>query len=682
MKKSGSVRNSFVIIVFIILVSAFLFSSVTYANAVTTWAKIYGGSYNDSISSIKLTKDGGYIAAGMTLSFGAGGVDSWILKLDQGGNIQWQKTYGGSSYDSVYVIQQTLDEGYIMAGSSFSYGTGWYDAWILKLDSSGTIQWQKIYSAGSSISKINSIQQTPDGGYIAVADVSDKLYGDASLLKLDGNGNIQWQKTYHFSNDNRFNAVQLTSDGGYIVAGSIYTLYRNYGDVWVLKFDSNGNNQWQKTYGGSSSEFAYDVKQTIDGGYIVAGKTYSFGAGFYDSWILKLDADGAVQWQKTYGGSGDDSLNSIQQTSDGGYIASGHSTSFNASYQDNNDLFVLKIDASGDIQWQKTYGDSNTDFSRYFESANIGENIQQTTDGGYIVADYARDSGVRPYPIDIWVLKLDSYGYISGCATEFIRDSDATVVNTDAVVKDVVATELNITISPQTSNGNVADTNVTPYSVCYAADPDISVNPTSLDFGAVELPSSFSQPVTISNSGSASLAISAITIEGENASAFSQTNNCGTVEADGSCYATVTFTPISIGIKTATLSIDSDDPDTPTAYVPLMGEGIDIIPPTVSISTSSNFLWPPNHKMVDVVVGGSATDDGAGIASVEITVTDEYGAYNMTVPAFGSTIQLEAWRAGTDKDGRKYTITAVATDNAGNRSMADTIVLVPHDMRK
>ena len=342
----------------------------------------------------------------------------------------------------------------------------------------------------------------------------------------------------------------------------------------------------------------------------------------------------------------------------------------------------MKIDASGDIQWQKTYGDGNTDFSRYFASANIGENIQQNTDGGYIVADYARDSGVRPYPIDIWVLKLDSYGYISGCATEFIRDSDATVVNTDAVVKDVVATELNITISPQTSNGNVADTNVTPYSVCYAADPDISVNPTSLDFGAVELPSSFSQPVTISNSGSASLAISAITIEGENASAFSQTNNCGTVEVDGSCYATVTFTPIATGVKTATLRIDSDDPDTPTVYVPLSGEGIDTTPPTVSVSTTSNVLWPPNHKMVDVVVGGSATDDGAGIASVEITVTDEYGAYNMTVPAFGSTIQLEAWRAGTDKDGRKYTITAVATDNAGNRSMADTIVLVPHDMRK
>jgi uncharacterized delta-60 repeat protein len=318
------------------------------ASGNAAWQKTYGGSGYEGAHSIQQTSDGGYIVAGHTHSFSAGWADAWVLKLDSSGNAAWQKTYGDTDHDAAHSIQQTSDGGYIVAGYTHSFGAGRDDAWVLKLDASGNAAWQKTYG-GSHHDVAHSIQQTSDGGYIVAGYTRSFGAGsdDAWVLKLDASGNAAWQKTYGGSGYDFAHSIQQTSDGGYILAG--YTDSFGAGhhrDMWVLKLDTSGNAAWQKTYGGSGGDSANSIQQISDGGYIVAGNTRSFGAGNSDAWILKLDASGNAAWQKTYGGSGYDFAHSIQQTSDGGYILAGNTHSFGAGYYD---TWVLKLEADGVI---------------------------------------------------------------------------------------------------------------------------------------------------------------------------------------------------------------------------------------------------------------------------------------------------------------------------------------------
>jgi len=313
----------------------------------TEWAKTYGGSGSEDARSIQQTADGGYIVAGSTASSGAGSSDAWVLKLNSNGNVTWQKTYGGSDNDYALFIQQTADGGYIVVGQTESFGAGSRDAWVLKLDSNGNVTWQKTYG-GSGNEYGYSIQQTPDGGYIVAWGTASFGAGlrDAWVLKLDSNGNVTWQKAYGGSGYDFAGSIQQTADGGYIVEGYADSFGAGSYDAWVLKLDSNGNVTWQKTYGGSGSEVANSIQQTADGGYIVVGQTDSFGAGSYDAWVLKLDSNGNVTWQKTYGGSGSEDAHSIKQPADGGYMVAGATDSFGAG---SSDAWVLKLDSNGEI---------------------------------------------------------------------------------------------------------------------------------------------------------------------------------------------------------------------------------------------------------------------------------------------------------------------------------------------
>jgi type II secretory pathway pseudopilin PulG len=206
-----------------------------------SWQKTYGGSGYDSASSIQQTKDGGYIFAGWTESSGAGGKDVYIIKLDKNGNKVWEKTYGGSGDDSASSIQQTSDGGYIVAG------------------------WTRSFGAGGS---------------------------DIYIIKLDGNGNSVWERTYGGIKDDEAYSIQQTTDGGYIFAGWTESLGAGGRDVYIIKLDENGNKIWEKTFGGSDWDTAYSIQQTTDGGYIVAGRTDSFGEGYWDVYIIKLDKFG------------------------------------------------------------------------------------------------------------------------------------------------------------------------------------------------------------------------------------------------------------------------------------------------------------------------------------------------------------------------------------------------------
>ncbi len=317
------------------------------AEAGSKWAKAAIGSATEMWLSVDQTSDGGYIVAGFTYSFGAGSADAWCLKLDSAGNPTWQKAYGGSNSDWLGSVQQTSNGGYVLAGYTMSSGFGSADAWCLRLDGSGNPSWQKTFGV-SDDDILVSIQQASDGGYVVAGYTKSFGAGayDAWCMKLDGSGSLSWQRTYGGALDDVGLSVGQTSDGGYVLAG--YTLSFGAGsyDGWCLKLDSSGNPSWQKTYGGSSVELFTSVGQMSDGGYIVTGSTHSFGAGSYDGWCLKLDSSGNPAWQKTYGTAGADDLQTAVQTSDGGFIMAGESSSFGAGSMD---AWGLKLDSGGEI---------------------------------------------------------------------------------------------------------------------------------------------------------------------------------------------------------------------------------------------------------------------------------------------------------------------------------------------
>ena len=353
--------------------------------------KTFGGNSKDKAYSIQQTTNGGYIIAGCTTSFGAGGYDLYILKLNLDGSLAWQKTFGGNRDDVAYSIQQTTDGGYIVAGSTYSFGAGSSDLYIVKLDSNGTLIWQKTFGGGLE-DFAYFIQQTTDGGYIVAGYTNSFGSGgyDVYVLKLNSDGGLAWQKTFGGNGDDYSYSIQQTTDGGYIIAGYTTSFGSGGRDVYVLKLNSDGDLAWQKTFDGDE---AYSVQQTTDGGYIVAGYAWPFGSGVY---VLKLNPSGDLQWQKTFGGEPSDKAYSIQQTTDGGYIIAGTKGTFGP---DSRDVYILKLNSDGTLAWQKKYVGSNDDYAY---------SIQQTTDGGYIVAGSTNSFGAGWE--DVYILKLDSNG--------------------------------------------------------------------------------------------------------------------------------------------------------------------------------------------------------------------------------------------------------------------------------
>jgi hypothetical protein len=413
MKQSGTksfiLGNLFVVLLFLL----------SFTNAHAQWAYTYGGAGYDFARVVNQTEDGGYIVAAETNSFGAGNYESWITKLDEDGIVTWQKTYGGSGNEIAYSVQQVQEGGYIVVGRTASFGAGNDDLWILKLDNNGNVTWQKTYG-GTGDDGAYSFYQTQGGGYIVVGWTASFGAGsnDIWILKLDVSGNVTWEKTYGGTGYDTAYSVQQTREGGYIVAGRTNSFGAGNDDIWILKLDSNGNVTWQKAYGGTGNEYAFAVRQTLDEGYIVAGYTNSFGAGNDDIWILKLDSNGNVTWQKAYGGTGNDSLSSFDQTQEGGYIVVGGTSSFGSG---DSDFWILKLDSSGNIIWEKTYGGAGYDYAL---------SVRQVQDGGYITAGYTNSFPQGNY--GSWILKLDDTGSIGSCPFEGI--STASVTDTAAMV--------------------------------------------------------------------------------------------------------------------------------------------------------------------------------------------------------------------------------------------------------
>ncbi len=427
---------TFILIILLILPDRFV-----HAQSFIQWQKSYGGTSTEYGYAIDTTNDGGYIVAGSSFSNDGdvtgnhGNADYWIVKLGSTGDIQWQKSLGGTGTENPYSIEQTTDGGYIVAGSSTSNNGdvtgnhGSTDYWVVKLKSTGTIQWQKSLG-GSGAEKAYSIQQTADDGYI-VAGYSESNEGDVSgnhgnsdiwVVKLDSTGSLKWQKSLGGSGSDDAFSIQQTNDRGYIVAGWSSTndgqVTGNHGslDYWVVKLDSTGILLWQKSLGGTSIDEAYAIQQSDDGGYIVAGSSQSNNGdvtgnhGHEDYWVIKLDSSGTLKWQKSLGGSYIDQAYSIKKTADKGCIVAGTTwlntgvTISDGDVTGNHgwqDYWVVKLDSTGTLQWQKCYGGS------YGDNAN---SMQLTGDGGCIVvgSTNSNDGDVTAgYGNgDFWVVKL------------------------------------------------------------------------------------------------------------------------------------------------------------------------------------------------------------------------------------------------------------------------------------
>ncbi len=417
------------------------------------WAMLYGGSGNDWANSVQQTSDGGYIVAGYTESFGEGLWDIWILKLSFAGDIEWQRTYGGLQNEEAYSIQETADGGYIVAGYTDSFGLGNKDIWVLKLTSEGDIEWQRTIG-GSGNEWASSIQQTSDDGYIIGGNSDSFGSGEVGFLviKLTALGSDVWQEYYTPFVNGYLRSVQETSDGGYITAGQIYPSLNNSIDLLILKLDSIGRIEWKRYYGGSQDEWANAIQETEDGGYFVAGYTESFGAGNLDFWVLKLTSDGDIDWERAFGGSGDDWANSAQQTSDGGFIVAGSSDSFGAGL---SDFWLLKLSSLGNIDWEMAYGD-------------VGEeaafSIQQTDgDPGYVVA--GTTNSYSPGDLNILVLKLNPGGEIDlSCSLEGV--SSASVASTGATYREANISFQATSLDPQITSIIPQESAADTYKVC------------------------------------------------------------------------------------------------------------------------------------------------------------------------------------------------------------------------
>ena len=349
------------------------------ASGAVQWKKPYGGSDYELAYDIQQTPDGGYIFAGVTysnnwqVSGNHGLSDMWVVKIDSNGVVQWQKTLGGTDIDEARAIRQTLDGGYVVAGytesedGDVSHFRGGRDYWVVKLSNLGEIEWERTFG-GSGFDLCHSIAVCSDGGYI-VAGQSDSQDGQVSspieigsdywVVKLNFDGKIEWEKSLGGnSSDYAFEVLENRIGGGYTVFGHAHgntgQISGNHGkyDYWLVNLDETGEIVWQNSFGGSGEDYAGSFSQTSDGGYILIGGTRSSDGdvvgndGGADMWVVKTDALGQLEWQKPLGGTKAEFGRAVQQTTDGGYIATGYSWSNDGDVTENkgrNDIWVVKL---------------------------------------------------------------------------------------------------------------------------------------------------------------------------------------------------------------------------------------------------------------------------------------------------------------------------------------------------
>ncbi|MDY6864891.1 MAG: hypothetical protein SVY15_02820 [Halobacteriota archaeon] len=390
---SGSKISSFGSQIFILvttmIIAFFILAGVTSAGLpMEEWNRTFGGpDNNDEAYFVQETSDGGYILAGNTGSYGAGEKDAWLIKTDSEGFEVWNRTFGGNGSDTVGSVHETANGGFILAGFTSPKGSEWSDAWLIKTDSEGFEEWNRTYEGGEG-SMAYSVQETKDGGYIVLSSSTstELLEGgilsrfDAWLIKTDSEGFEEWNRTFGGRGIDIFVSFQETADGGYILAGYTEEDYETLiFDAWLIKTDSNGVEEWNRTFGGGGIDTFGSVHETADGGYILGGFTSPKGSESSDAWLVKTDSKGVEEWNRTLGDQDVvETVCSARETKDGGYIvlsSSISSESLEGNIIPRFSASLTKTDSKGFEEWNRT-----------FEGLDIfiAHTLQETSDGGYV----------------------------------------------------------------------------------------------------------------------------------------------------------------------------------------------------------------------------------------------------------------------------------------------------------
>ncbi len=465
---------------------------------VIEWEKNYGGNDAEYFTSVALTNDGGFMLGGTSKSSDGdvggnkGDRDFWVVKTDAWGTIEWEKNYGGSNSDWLSSLVQTTDGGFILGGHSSSIDgdvgddnlTGVnLDFWIVKIDSLGNIAWQQDYGE-TATEQLFGLQATSDGGYISGGmnrvffgqEAIEENYGcwDFWVVKTDALGTIEWQKNYGGTQCDGLEDLQETSDGGFILGGGVGSSDKDVGehngllDYWLVKIDAFGNIEWEQTYayGSEHEESINTLTQTNDGGFIFGGYTAplispngEINEDDKDIWLVKTDALGSVEWEKSYGGSMYDELFDIQQLNDGGYMLGARTTSadgaINANYG-GQDYWILKIDSIGNIEWEKNYGGTSLDLFAALEVINQGSFlIGGTTNSTDIDVSTHYGSG------DFWIAKIVDTTIVTLDTMQVETDTTATAI------KEIQPLETAFTLYPNPNNGQftIASQNNAPFTL-------------------------------------------------------------------------------------------------------------------------------------------------------------------------------------------------------------------------
>lgn len=380
----------------------FLFIQITLPNdyclSQTKYQLTIGGPNIDDEHSFVQIADGSFVLSGYTNPESTQNIDFYIVKFNIKDSIKWSMTIGGSETDIAHSIIQTKDGGFAVVGLTNSFGEKSDACLIVKIDSNGVLQWSRTVGGGKG-EWGTSIVQTKDGGYV-IAGYSFSFgsgKSDFYIFKLDINGRLLWTKTIGGIDFDAATDIIQTEDGGFALAGYTFSYGEGGSDYFIIKLDGYGKLEWSRTIGGTGWEVANSIIQTKDGSFVIAGYTDSFGAGLKDCYIVKLDASGTLQWSRTIGGTGFEEASSVIETLENGYCIAGYTNSFGAG---GNDFYVVNLDISGKLKWSKTAGGINYD---------AAESIIQTTDGGFVIAGYTDSFGLGNF--DMYIVKLNDSGY-------------------------------------------------------------------------------------------------------------------------------------------------------------------------------------------------------------------------------------------------------------------------------
>jgi hypothetical protein len=391
----------------------------------------------------------------------------------------WAKTYegggGGGVGDAARSIRQTYDGGYVVAGYTTSFGFGNDELLIMRLAADGTVSWQKTYG-GIQYDSAYEIMETSDGGYIVAGKTTSFGSGDHDfwLMKLSSSGTVTWQKTFGNSLGENDPSVVINSDGTFTIAGATASTGAGLQDIWVAKISASGSIVWQKTYGGAQAERNAHISLTSDGGYIIAADSTSFGGGSRDMWLLKLDSSGTITWQNSYGNGLDHIMSDVQQLSDGGYIVSSYDLGPGSVI-----TRILKVNSAGTLVWAKAFGGSGYETRIY--------SIQETNDQGIIIGGSNFD-GVN---YSMWAAKLTSSGSVTWQKDYQGDTNQSKVIKAIRQVRDSgyimagyqgagIGPTIAVSVMKTDANGDIASCGIDVAATSPVATPIITTTTTSI----------------------------------------------------------------------------------------------------------------------------------------------------------------------------------------------------------